>query len=97
MARPGFVLEVDERTPPLVVHSGDAVVRQLFPLGAKVIYPPDPLPSLADVRGEMGRALDRPLGAEPLAARLRSDSKITILVEDLSVPVPSMPTPTSAA
>ncbi|WP_152363599.1 lactate racemase domain-containing protein [Microlunatus speluncae] len=93
MARPGFVLEVDERTPPLVVHSGDAVVRQLFPLGAKVIYPPDPLPTLADVRGEIGRALDRPLGAEPLAARLRPDSMITILVEDLSVPVPSMPAP----
>ncbi len=93
MARPGFVLEVDERTPPLVVHSGDAVVRQLFPLGAKVIYPPDPLPTLADVRGEIGRALDRPLGTDPLAARLRPDSVITILVEDLSVPVPSMPDP----
>lgn len=93
MARPGFVLEVDERTPPLVVHSGDAVVRQLFPLGSKVIYPPDPLPSLADVRGEIGRALDQPLGSEPLAARLRADSTITILVEDLSVPVPSMPDP----
>ncbi|GAB3746961.1 lactate racemase domain-containing protein [Microlunatus parietis] len=93
MARPGFVLEVDERTPPLVVHSGDTVVRQLFPLGAKVVYPPDPLPTLADVRGEVGRTLDQPLGGDPLAARLRPDSRLTVVVEDLSVPVPSMPDP----
>ena len=39
MARPGFVLEVDERTPPLLVHQGEGFRLQKFPLGSRVIYP----------------------------------------------------------
>lgn len=93
MARPGFVLEVDERTPPLVVHSGDALRRELFPLGAKVIYPPDPLPALTAVREAIATALDRPAGSDPLAKLLGPELKLTVLVEDLSVPVPAMPEP----
>ena len=45
MGRPGFVLEVDERTPPLLVHQGEGFRLQKFPLGSRVIYPPDPLPA----------------------------------------------------
>ena len=44
MARPGFVLEVDERTPPLLVHQGEGFRLQKFPLGSRVVYPPDSLP-----------------------------------------------------
>jgi hypothetical protein len=47
MARPGFVLEVDERTPPLLVHQGEGFRLQKFPLGSRVIYPPDSLPGCA--------------------------------------------------
>ena len=47
MARPGFVLEVDERTPPLLVHQGEGFRLQKFPLGSRVIYPPDSCPSSA--------------------------------------------------
>ena len=32
MPRPGFVLEVDERTPPLLVHEGEGYRMQKFPL-----------------------------------------------------------------
>ena len=35
MARPGFVLEVDERTPPLLVHQGEGFRLQKFPLGSR--------------------------------------------------------------
>src|SRR6058998_3591129 len=48
MARPGFVLEVDERTPPLLVHEGEGFRLQKFPLGTRVIYPPDSLPGIKD-------------------------------------------------
>ena len=41
MPRPGFVLEVDERTPPLLVHEGEGFRMQKFPLGTRVVYPPD--------------------------------------------------------
>ena len=39
MSRPGFVLEVDERTPPLLVHEGEGFRLQRFPLGTQVDLP----------------------------------------------------------
>ena len=50
MPRPGFVLEVDERTPPLLVHEGEGFRMQKFPLGTRVVYPPDALPGIRDVQ-----------------------------------------------
>ena len=41
MSRPGFALEVDERTPPLLVRSGSAVRLERFSLGTQVVYAPD--------------------------------------------------------
>ena len=55
--RPGFVLEVDERTPPLLVHRGDGMSLERFPLGTRVVYPPEPLPGL---RVPWGREAWRP-------------------------------------
>jgi hypothetical protein len=46
MARPGFVLEVDDRTPPLVVPAGDAFRLERFPLGTRVVYPAESIASL---------------------------------------------------
>ena len=66
MARPGFVLEVDERTPPLLIHQGEGFRLQRFPLGSRVIYPPDSLPRLRGLRNHIRHALDHPHGSEPL-------------------------------
>ena len=51
MPRPGFVLDVDERTPPLLVHEGERFRMQRFPVGTRVVYPPDSLPGIRDVTG----------------------------------------------
>ena len=51
MPRPGFVLEVDERTPPLLVHEGEGFRMQSFPLGTRVVYPPDPLSAASTSSG----------------------------------------------
>ena len=78
MPRPGFVLEVDERTPPLLVHEGEGFRLQKFPLGSRVIYPPDALPGIKDVRGAIRRALAEPHDSEPLKALLKPGMKLTI-------------------
>jgi hypothetical protein len=57
MTRPGFVLEVDERTPPLLFHHGEGFRLEKLPLGTRVVYPPEALPGLRDVDGAIGRAL----------------------------------------
>ena len=93
MARPGFVLEVDERTPPLLVHQGEGFRLQKFPLGSRVIYPPDSLPGLRGLRNHIRHALDHPHGSEPLKELLTPGMRLTIAIDDISIPLPPMQTP----
>jgi lactate racemase len=93
MPRPGFVLEVDERTPPLLVHEGEGYRLQKFPWGTRVVYPPDSLPAIKDVNAAIRRALLNPAGSEPLPELLKPGMKLTIAVDDISIPLPPMRTP----
>lgn len=93
MTRPGFVLEVDERTPPLLVHAGEGFGLQRFPLGTKVVYPPDSLPAIRDVTSAIRRALLHPLSSEPLPELLKPGMRLTIAFDDISLPLPPMRTP----
>ncbi len=93
MTRPGFVLEVDRRTPPLLFHAGEGFTLQQLPEGSRVVYPPDPLPGLADVDGAIERALSEPCDSEPLDALLRPGMRLTIAFDDLSLPLPPMRAP----
>src|ERR1051325_3531045 len=93
MPRPGFVLDVDERTPPLLVHEGEGFRMQRFPLGSQVVYPPDSLPAIRDVNAEIRHALLNPVGQEPLHEQLKPGMKLTIAVDDISIPLPPMRTP----
>jgi hypothetical protein len=94
MPRPGFVLQVDERTPPLLVHQGEGYRMQKFPLGTRVVYPPDPLPGIRDVRAAVRQALLNPVGdSKPLPELLFSGMKLTIAIDDISIPLPPMRTP----
>ena len=93
MSRPGLVLEVDERTPPLVVHAGEGFRLERFRMGTRVIYPPESLPALQDVDAAIDAALASPLDSEPLAALLRPGMRLTIAFDDISLPLPPMRTP----
>ncbi|MEX2292135.1 MAG: lactate racemase domain-containing protein [Mycobacteriales bacterium] len=93
MTRPGFVLEVDERTPPLLVHEGEKVRLETFPLGTRVVYPPESLPGLHDVDGAIRSALLDPHGSDPLPTLLWPGMRLTIAFDDISLPLPPMQTP----
>lgn len=93
MSRPGFVLEVDDRTPPLVVHEGEGFRLQEFPLGTRVIYPPESLPAVPDVDEAVERALLHPEGADPLPSLLFPGMRLTIAFDDVSLPLPPMRAP----
>jgi hypothetical protein len=93
MPRPGFVLDVDERTPPLLVNEGEGFRMQKFPLGTRVVYPPDPLPGIRDVNAAVHHALLHPIGQDPLPELLKSGMKLTIAVDDISIPLPPMVVP----
>jgi hypothetical protein len=93
MARPGFVLEVDERTPALAVYAGDEVRAARLPLGARVVYPPEPLAGVLDLRASVAQALSAPVGSEPLLARLRPGMRLTVAFNDNTTPAPRMREP----
>lgn len=93
MARPGFVHEVDERTPALLVHSGADFAVERFPLGTQVVYPADPVPTGDDATELIAAAVAAPVGSAPLAQRLRPGMKLTISYTDVSAPLPRMRRP----
>ena len=92
MARPGFVLDVDDRTPPVLVASGDTFRLERLPVGARVVYPADSLPAV-HAADAIAAALDTPLGSDPLSTRLRPGMRLTITFDDNTAPVPAMTSP----
>ena len=94
MSRPGFVLEVDDRTPPLLVHEGLGFrLEDSFPLGTRVVYPPESLPAVPDEDEAILQALLHPHDMEPLPELLRAGMRLTIAFDDISLPLPSMRSP----
>jgi hypothetical protein len=93
VSRPGFVLEVDDRTPPLVVHEGEGFRLEHFPLGTRVIYPPESLPAVPDIDEAIQNALLNPEESDPLPTLLHPGMRLTIAFDDLSLPLPPMREP----
>ena len=94
MPRPGFVLDVDRSTPPILFWRGENFSLEKLPADrSRVIYPAEPLPGLDDVDGEIRNALLNPIDADPLPALLKPDMKLTICFDDASLSLPKMRRP----
>src|SRR6187431_439920 len=92
--RPGFVLEVDGSTPPVLFHHGEGFRLEKLPAGrTRVIYPGEPLEPLDDVTESIQQALLNPLDSDPLPALLKPGMKLTIAFDDVSLPLPPMKRP----
>ena len=60
--RPGFVLNVDKQTPPLLFHHGENFRLEKLPADhTRVIYPAEPLPGLPDPEAAIRHALLEPI------------------------------------
>src|SRR3954467_4187797 len=93
MSRPGFVLEVDDRTPPLIVHEGLGFRLESFPLGTRVVYPPESLPAVSDADQAITHRLLPPQDMAPPPELLFAGMKLTIAFDDISLPLPTMRPP----
>lgn len=93
--RPGFVLDVDRSTPPILFHHGEGFRMEKLPPGrSRVLYPAEPLPGLDDPEGAIHHALHHPEGeSDPLPALLFPGMKLTIAFDDVSLPLPKMRRP----
>jgi hypothetical protein len=91
--RPGFVLEADRSTPPTLFMHGEGFRLERLPVGSRIVYAPEALPTIADVDGAIRQALLHPVDSEPLPALLFPGMRLTIAFDDVSLPLPPMRRP----
>ena len=95
MPRPGFVLDVDRSTPPILFRHGEGFRLEKLPAGrSRVIYPAEPLDrarrtSTAPSATRCSTRID----SDPLPALLLPGMKLTIAFDDVSLPLPPMRRP----
>src|SRR4051794_22894768 len=95
MPRPGFVLDVDRSTPPVLFWHGEGFRLERLPADrSRVIYPPEPLDAMKDPDGAIRHALLNPMGdSKPLPELLFPGMRLTIAFDDISLPLPPMRRP----
>lgn len=84
MPRPGFVLDVDNATPPVLFWRNGQLTTEKLPSSSRVVYPPEPLTPLIDLRANARAAIENPIDGDPLSARLQKGMTLTLAVDDLS-------------
>jgi hypothetical protein len=74
--------------PSSLLVSGFDIVPFQLPANAQVLLPPQPLPPLEDFKESVLRALDEPLEGKGLMKRVSAASRVCIVLDDPSLPVP---------
>ena len=87
------VVTIDTDSAPRIMFSGENFLCEDLPVGTRVIYPKAPLAGVANPKATIRYALNHPEDSEPLHALLRPGMKVTIAVDDISMPLPAMRTP----
>jgi lactate racemase len=87
------LVTLDSRSAPRTLFSGDQLVDVDLPTGTRVVYPKPPIEPLKDVDAAIRYAINHPENSEPLYAKLKPGMKVTIAVDDISLPLPPMRRP----
>jgi hypothetical protein len=87
------VVYIDRDSAPRIIPSGEDFLLEDLPVGTRVIYPKPPIKGLPNREAAIRYALNHPHDCEPLYAQLAPGMKVTIAVDDISLPLPPMATP----
>lgn len=87
------VVTLEKDSAPRVLFCGEDLLEVKLPAGTRVVYAKPPIPGLQDREAAIRHALDHPEGMEPLSALLRPGMKVTIAIDDISLPLPMMRLP----
>src|SRR5262249_27669361 len=87
------VVTIDTDSAPRIMFHGENFLVEDLPVGTRVIYPRRPLAGIPNARAAIRYALNHPEGMEPLHALLAPGMKVTIAVDDISLPLPPMARP----
>ncbi|MEL6338345.1 MAG: lactate racemase domain-containing protein [Myxococcota bacterium] len=88
-----LVVTIDKDSAPRIFHYGEDFLLEDLPPGTRVIYPPPPMKGLENVDAAIRYAINHPHGKPPLHALLEPGMKVTIAIDDISLPLPPMKTP----
>ena len=83
----------EKGSPPRVLFSGEDLLLEDVPVGTRIIYPRPPQVGVPNVKAAIRWALNHPEGMDPLHALLRPGMKVSIAIDDISLPIPPMVTP----
>lgn len=89
----GCVVHLEPDSAPRLMWYGEDLLRVKMPAGTRVVYPKPTIPGLRDRNAAIRYALAHPEGAEPLDAILTPGMKVTIAIDDISLPLPPMKRP----
>ena len=87
------VLYIDTDSAPRIIPSGEDFILEDLPVGTRVIYPKPPIKGLPNREAAIRYALNHPHETEPLYAQLYPGMRVTIALDDISLPLPPMATP----
>ncbi len=87
------VVYLDEDSAPRYLHYAEDFLLHKFPAGTRVLYPNAPMKPIPHRKAAIRQALNKPHGCDPLFAQLEPGMKVTIAIDDISVPLPPMKTP----
>ena len=87
------IIYIDSDSAPRIMPSGEDFILEDIPVGTRVIYPNPPMKGLPNREAAIRYALNHPFGCDPLFAQLEPGMKVTIAVDDISLPLPPMATP----
>ncbi|HEY6299017.1 MAG TPA: lactate racemase domain-containing protein, partial [Candidatus Binatus sp.] len=92
-ARKELVVKLNRRSERRIIPYGEEFLFEKLPAGTRVIYPPPPLDPLADPDQAIRYALLHPENQDPLFAQLSPNMRVTIAIDDISLPLPQMRRP----
>src|SRR5258708_34081355 len=84
------VIYIDRDSAPRILASGMDFILEDLPVGTRVIYPNPPIKGLVNREAAIRYALNHPHVCDPSFAHLEPGTRVTLPVDDQSVPVPPL-------
>ncbi|HEX8638357.1 MAG TPA: lactate racemase domain-containing protein, partial [Pyrinomonadaceae bacterium] len=87
------IVYIDKDSAPRIMPFGEDFILEDIPVGTRVIYPNPPIKGLPNREAAIRYAINHPIDAKPLYAQLEPGMRVTIAMDDISLPLPPMQTP----
>lgn len=87
------VVTIERGSAPRILWFGEDFLLENLPVGTRVLYARKPIEGLPDPLAAIRYAINHPEGSDPLFALLKPGMKVTIAIDDISLPLPQMVRP----